>query len=80
MTRELADLVAPGGRVIGVEPNPALRTIAEQRARESGSPATFIEEALRLYTSAAEAGYAFSAVTVFGFLARKPGAPDSVGA
>jgi hypothetical protein len=38
------------------------------------------EEALRSYTSAAEAGYAFSAVTVFGLLAPKPGAPDSVGA
>ena len=36
MARELGSLVSPGGRVIGVEPNPRLRAIAEARAEHAG--------------------------------------------
>ncbi len=34
MARELGPLVSPGGRVIGVEPNARLRSIADERAGE----------------------------------------------
>lgn len=36
MARELGSLVSPGGRVVGVEPNPRLRAIAEERAEHAG--------------------------------------------
>ena len=43
VTRMLADLVQPGGRVVGVEPHPALRELAIERATAADSPATFVE-------------------------------------
>ena len=43
MARELAGLVGPAGRVTGVEPNPVLRELAEERTREAGSGATFVD-------------------------------------
>ncbi len=35
MARELGSLVSPGGWVIGIEPNPRLRAIAEERAEDA---------------------------------------------
>ena len=43
MTRELAALVGPAGRVTGVEPNQVLRALAEERAVEAGSHAVFVD-------------------------------------
>ena len=43
MTRELAALVGPAGRVTGVEPNGVLRSLAQERAAEAGSPAVFVD-------------------------------------
>ncbi|HKH55899.1 MAG TPA: methyltransferase domain-containing protein [Propionibacteriaceae bacterium] len=43
MARELAGLVVPGGSVTGVEPNPMLRAIADARAKETGSTASFVD-------------------------------------
>ena len=43
MTRELAALVGPAGRATGVEPNPVLRALAEERAAEAGSHAVFVD-------------------------------------
>ena len=37
MTRRLATLVAPGGRAVGVEPNPALRAVATERSTGEAS-------------------------------------------
>src|SRR5215213_2471516 len=34
---------APGGSVTGVEPNPTRRAIADDRAKETGSTASFID-------------------------------------
>ncbi|WP_330302222.1 MULTISPECIES: methyltransferase domain-containing protein [unclassified Streptomyces] len=42
-TRHLAAAVTPGGEVLGIEPNPGLRAVAEQRAAEAGSPARFVD-------------------------------------
>ncbi|MFC7260062.1 methyltransferase domain-containing protein [Streptomyces lutosisoli] len=42
-TRHLASAVTPGGEVLGIEPNPGLRALAEQRAAEAGSPARFVD-------------------------------------
>ncbi|MDJ0344739.1 methyltransferase domain-containing protein [Streptomyces sp. H10-C2] len=42
-TLVLAAAVTPGGEAIGVEPNPGLRSIAEQRAAEAGNPARFVD-------------------------------------
>lgn len=43
MTRRLAELAHPGGTVLGVEPNPVLRRIAEERASNAGSYAEFVD-------------------------------------
>ncbi|WP_172826051.1 methyltransferase domain-containing protein [Friedmanniella luteola] len=43
MAQELASLVGPSGHVTAVEPNPALRGLAEERAAEAGSPAVFVD-------------------------------------
>jgi ubiquinone/menaquinone biosynthesis C-methylase UbiE len=43
MTRELAALAGPAGSVTGVEPNPVLRALAEERAVEAGSSAVFVD-------------------------------------
>ena len=43
MTRRLAGLAGPDGRVVGVEPNGMLRVVAEARAREVGSTAEFCQ-------------------------------------
>ena len=43
VTRMLADLVGPAGRALGVEPNPALRDLAVERASEAGSSAVFTD-------------------------------------
>jgi ubiquinone/menaquinone biosynthesis C-methylase UbiE len=43
ITRELAALVGAEGRALGVEPNPALRSVAEQRAREAGAGVSFVD-------------------------------------
>ncbi|MFF3401970.1 methyltransferase domain-containing protein [Streptomyces sp. NPDC002659] len=43
VTRVLAAAVAPDGEAIGVEPNPGLRTVAEQRAADAGSAARFVD-------------------------------------
>jgi ubiquinone/menaquinone biosynthesis C-methylase UbiE len=43
VTRMLAELVQPGGRAVGVEPNPALRDLAIGRAAAAGSLATFTD-------------------------------------
>ena len=43
VTRLLTDLVRPGGRAVGVEPNPALREMAVERAAAAGSSATFTD-------------------------------------
>jgi ubiquinone/menaquinone biosynthesis C-methylase UbiE len=43
MARELAGLVGPEGSATGVEPNPVLRDLAEERAREAGSGARFVD-------------------------------------
>lgn len=42
-TRALAAAVGPGGSALGVEPNPGLRAIAEERAAEAGGPARFTD-------------------------------------
>ncbi|WP_326843925.1 methyltransferase domain-containing protein, partial [Streptomyces sp. NBC_01558] len=42
-TRNLAAAVGPQGRVLGLEPNPGLRAVAEQRAAEAGSSARFAD-------------------------------------
>ncbi|MFF3457334.1 methyltransferase domain-containing protein [Streptomyces sp. NPDC002730] len=42
-TLVLAAAVTPGGDAIGVEPNPGLRSVAQQRAAEAGSPARFVD-------------------------------------
>jgi SAM-dependent methyltransferase len=39
----LAEAVAPNGRAVGVEPNPALRAEAERRAAAAASTATFVD-------------------------------------
>ncbi|WNO70737.1 MULTISPECIES: methyltransferase domain-containing protein [unclassified Streptomyces] len=41
--RALAAAVSPGGDALGVEPNPGLRAVAEQRTAEAGSTARFAE-------------------------------------
>ena len=43
VTRMLSDLVRPGGRAVGVEPNPVLRELAVERAAAAGSSATFTD-------------------------------------
>lgn len=43
MARELAGLVGPEGSATGVEPNPVLRDLAEERAGEAGSGARFVD-------------------------------------
>jgi ubiquinone/menaquinone biosynthesis C-methylase UbiE len=43
VARELAGLVGAAGRAVGVEPNPALRVVAEERAREAGASVTFVD-------------------------------------
>ncbi len=43
VVRELAGLVGPAGRAVGVEPNPRLRALAEERAAAAGSAATFLD-------------------------------------
>lgn len=43
MTRRLAALVGPEGSALGLEPNGSLRAVAEARAAEVGSAATFQE-------------------------------------
>ncbi|WP_042391805.1 methyltransferase domain-containing protein [Streptacidiphilus carbonis] len=54
-TQALAAVVAPGGSAVGVEPNPGLRAVAEQRAAQAGSAARFLEgDALALPVSDAE--------------------------
>ncbi|MEV0909784.1 methyltransferase domain-containing protein [Streptomyces hokutonensis] len=42
-TRELAAAVGATGSALGVEPNPGLRTIAQERAAEAGNPARFTD-------------------------------------
>ena len=42
-TRELAAAVGDSGSALGVEPNPGLRTIAQERAAEAGNPARFTD-------------------------------------
>ncbi|MFF7636262.1 methyltransferase domain-containing protein [Kitasatospora sp. NPDC008050] len=42
-TRVLAAALAPGGAAIGLEPNPGLRALAEQRAADADSPARFLD-------------------------------------
>ncbi|MEU9211825.1 methyltransferase domain-containing protein [Streptomyces sp. NPDC048415] len=42
-TRHLAAAVAPGGEALGIEPNPGLRSVAEQRAADTGSRARFVD-------------------------------------
>ncbi|MGX9882777.1 methyltransferase domain-containing protein [Streptomyces sp. NPDC002276] len=42
-TRELAAAVGDGGSALGVEPNPGLRTIAQERAAEADNPARFTD-------------------------------------
>ncbi|MEU7059479.1 methyltransferase domain-containing protein [Streptomyces sp. NPDC046197] len=42
-TRRLADAAGPEGDVLGIEPNPGLRAVAEERAAASGSPARFTD-------------------------------------
>ena len=42
-TRELAAAVGSNGSALGVEPNPGLRTIAEERAASAGNPARFTD-------------------------------------
>ena len=37
MLRELGTLVGPGGRAVGVEPNPRLRAVATERATASAN-------------------------------------------
>ncbi len=55
-TRVLAAAVGPGGEAIGVEPNPGLRAVAEQRTAEAGSAARFVGgDALALPVGDAEA-------------------------
>jgi ubiquinone/menaquinone biosynthesis C-methylase UbiE len=39
----LASAVSPGGRAVGVEPNPGMRAEAERRARSRGSAAEFVD-------------------------------------
>jgi ubiquinone/menaquinone biosynthesis C-methylase UbiE len=41
--RRLARLVGPGGRAVGVEPDPGLRAEAERRAAEESSSAKYVE-------------------------------------
>jgi SAM-dependent methyltransferase len=41
--RRLAGLVGPGGRAVGVEPDPGLRAEAERRAAAATSPATYVD-------------------------------------
>ena len=41
--RRLARLVGPGGRAVGVEPDPGLRAEAERRAMAESSPATYVD-------------------------------------
>ena len=41
--RRLAGLVGPGGRAVGVEPDPALRAEAERRAATESSRATYVD-------------------------------------
>lgn len=43
MTRRLAGLTGPDGRVIGIEPNGMLRAVAEQRCVEAGTSAEFCQ-------------------------------------
>jgi ubiquinone/menaquinone biosynthesis C-methylase UbiE len=43
VTRMLAELVGPAGRALGVEPNPALRDLAVERASQAGSSAAFAD-------------------------------------
>lgn len=43
MTRRLAALAGPDVPVVGVEPNAVLRAVAEERAREQGVEARFVE-------------------------------------
>ena len=43
MTGERAALVGPTGSATGVEPNPVLRALAEERAEEAGSAAVFVD-------------------------------------
>jgi ubiquinone/menaquinone biosynthesis C-methylase UbiE len=43
VARELAGLVGPEGSVTGIEPNPVLRDLAQDRAGESGSGARFLD-------------------------------------
>jgi ubiquinone/menaquinone biosynthesis C-methylase UbiE len=51
----LAEAVGPGGDAVGVEPNPGLRAVAEQRAAEAGSTARFVDgDALALPLGDAE--------------------------
>ena len=38
-----AELVGPGGRAIGVEPNPMMRALADERADQARSAATFVD-------------------------------------
>jgi SAM-dependent methyltransferase len=55
VTQALAAAVAPGGSAIGVEPNPGLRAVAEQRAAQAGSAAGFVDgDALTLPAGDAE--------------------------
>ncbi|MFE9597918.1 methyltransferase domain-containing protein [Streptomyces hokutonensis] len=42
-TRELAAAVGSTGSALGVEPNPGLRAIAQERAAEAGNPARFTD-------------------------------------
>ncbi|MFD8735394.1 methyltransferase domain-containing protein [Streptomyces sp. NPDC059618] len=42
-TRRLAAAVGPRGRVLGIEPNPGLRAVAEQRGTEERSAARFAD-------------------------------------
>jgi ubiquinone/menaquinone biosynthesis C-methylase UbiE len=37
------ELVGSGGRAVGVEPNPRMRAVAEERAAAAGSTATFVD-------------------------------------
>lgn len=54
-TQVLAAAVAPGGSALGVEPNPGLRAVAEQRAAEAGRAARFVDgDALALPVGDAE--------------------------
>jgi ubiquinone/menaquinone biosynthesis C-methylase UbiE len=54
-TQVLAAAVGPGGAATGVEPNPGLRTVAEQRAAATGSAARFVDgDALALPAGDAE--------------------------